>query len=157
MASIDESFELFSRSEGSIKGSGAADLAACASTTSRWGQRLVVAVATQRGSASHSMRVEKEFLQRLSYEELAEHIGEELRHVYIRLPIRCVASLRQLKRYREFSPTIRYCIPSNWTQGFATHRGVFVANSRNAPPPLGACPSWSTTRWSACTEAGVSS
>ena len=79
-----------------LEDTGAADLAAFAGTTSRWGQRLVVAVAAQRGWTLHNMDVEKAFLQGQSYAELAEETGEELRHVNFRLPIRCIASFRQL-------------------------------------------------------------
>ena len=57
---------------------------------------MVVAVAAQRGWTLHSMDVEKAFLQGQSYEELAEETGEELRHVNFGLPLRCVASLRQV-------------------------------------------------------------
>ena len=76
-----------------FKDTGAADLAAFAGTTSRWGQRLVVAVAAQRGWTLNCMDFEKAFLQGHSYAELAEETGEELRHVNFRLPIRCLASL----------------------------------------------------------------
>ena len=51
---------------------GAADLVAFAGTTSWWGQRLVVAVAAQRGWTLRSLDVEHAFLQGQSYEELAD-------------------------------------------------------------------------------------
>ena len=52
------------------------------------------------------MDVEKAFLQGQSYAQLAEETGEDLRHVNFRLPIRCIASLRQLQGYDDFNPVM---------------------------------------------------
>ena len=38
------------------------------------------------------------------YEELAEYVGEELRHANLPLPIRFIASLRELDWCRDFRP-----------------------------------------------------
>ena len=116
-----------------------------------------MAVAAQRGWTLHSMDVEKAFLQGQSYAELAEETGEELRQVNFRLPLRCIASIRQLHGYGDFNPMMEVLHFIKPGVGFATRLALSVASSRSAPPPSVARHSGSTTRWSATTRADASS
>ena len=52
-----------------------------AGTASRWGQRLVCSICAQHGWSIFAWDVSTAFLQGVSFEELAEITGEEVRRV----------------------------------------------------------------------------
>ena len=82
----------------------AATLASYSGTTSRWGQRLIVATAAQMGWSLLTLDIEKAFLQGISYEDLARETGEPLREVNFQLPSGCVPLLRKLPGFADFCP-----------------------------------------------------
>ena len=80
----------------------AGQLATFSGTTSRWGQRIVVAVAVQKRWALFSCDVAQAFLRGLSFRELAQIDGEVSRSVQFKLPAGSIPMLRALPGYEDF-------------------------------------------------------
>ena len=76
-----------------------------AGTTTRWAQRMVIAIAVQFGWAVYSADVSEAFLRGLSFRELYES-GEDavLRSVQLELPAGSVELLRTLDGMNDFDP-----------------------------------------------------
>ena len=71
-------------------------------TTSRWGQRLVVAIAAQRRWSLFSCDVSQAFLRGLRFDDIAKIKGEVRRSVQFSVPSGSVPLLRALDGYSDF-------------------------------------------------------
>lgn len=74
-----------------------------AGTSTRWGQRLLIAVAVQGGWSLRSADISKAFLHGLTFQELHEE-GGELREVQITLPPGGEYLLRTIQGYNDYDP-----------------------------------------------------
>ena len=74
-----------------------------AGTSTRWGQRLLIAIAVQRGWALWSANISEAFLRGLTFDELHQE-GGALRQVEISLPPGGEHLLRVIKGYEDFDP-----------------------------------------------------
>ena len=75
-----------------------------AGTSSRLSKRIVVSEAVLNGFELWAMDVRKAFLKGVTYEELAEMTGEEIRVVCFDVPDWCVPILREFKGFENFDP-----------------------------------------------------
>ena len=73
-------------------------------TTSRWGQRLIVAVCVQFGWKLQSADVSQAFLRGITFQSLSELPGEIQRSVQLELPAGSAALLRTVPGYENFDP-----------------------------------------------------
>ena len=80
-----------------------ASLATYAGTTTRWGQRIVTAIAAQKGWPIVIADVGCAFLRGLTFKELAELQGTPVRVVCMELPADSVALLRTIPGFETFS------------------------------------------------------
>jgi hypothetical protein len=74
-----------------------------AGTSTRWGQRLLIAIAVQRKWSLWSADISEAFLRGLTFQELHEE-GGELREVQISLPPGGEHLLRTIQGYSDFDP-----------------------------------------------------
>ena len=79
-----------------FKDAGVAGLASYYGATSRWGQRLIVAIAAQMGWPLLTLGIAKSFLQGASYDEMSRDIN-------LYLPAGCVPRVRKLDGYADMS------------------------------------------------------
>ena len=76
-----------------------------ASTTTRWGQRLLLAIAVQQGWPLKSADVSEAFLRGLSFEELHRTgVDKELREVQLLLPAGSLELIRSVPGLETFNP-----------------------------------------------------
>ena len=74
-------------------------------TTSRWGQRLICAIAAQKGWRMPSADVSMAFLKGLTFEEQAELERSPKRVVYCDLPKGGADIIRMLFEFSGFNPS----------------------------------------------------
>ena len=74
-----------------------------AGTSTRWGQRLLIAIAVQQGWSLWSADISEAFLRGLTFKELHEE-GGELRQVQISLPPGSEHLLRTIPGYEDYNP-----------------------------------------------------
>jgi hypothetical protein len=78
-------------------------LSTFASTASRWGQRIVVSTAVNRGWELYSADVSQAFLRGMTFADLAKIQGEKVRQVQMRLPPGTAPLLQRLDVFQDFN------------------------------------------------------
>lgn len=86
-----------------FKDTAAASLSTFANTTSRWGQRLINSVATQRKWRLRSADIGTAFLQGLTFKQLAELTGEPLRVVGFQCPKGTEPYMKELAEFKHLN------------------------------------------------------
>jgi len=75
-------------------------------TTSRWGQKLLLVVVMQMGWTLVSMDVSQAFLRGVTFQDLSEETGKDLRSVQLDLPPGSAVLIRTLKGFEDFNPAL---------------------------------------------------
>ena len=76
-----------------------------AGTSTRWGQKAIVAIAVQQDWPVWSADVSSAFLRGQSFEQIAKETGLEVRSVQFDMPQGSVPLLRQIPGFETFDPT----------------------------------------------------